>query len=118
MTLILPQLPEELQTKILHYFNDIDVSKKKKLFENIHHELLHGWWIDKEEGNEIHIITVYTPEPVIIRHHTKEEIYKQFDEEFQYKPILFYPYPIPNQHAFDDDITYEFIERMPRLLSS
>jgi len=105
-------LPKEIRLKIKHYVYEINVSKKKNLFINIHQELLNGWWIN-EKMNTIYLM--HSSIPIQFKYHTKEEVYNALNATFINKPQLYYNYPIPSPYSFPEDTIYVHAERIPRI---
>jgi len=105
-------LPLDIQRKIQHYVYELNVSKKKKEFFHVHHEMLHGWWYYTKPDNTYLVYSYYSNNPIVIRRLSLEEMYAIYDSDnVKWKPILIYT-PL-----FDYDMEYCFADRMPRLLT-
>lgn len=109
---MLSKLPLDIQKKIQHYFFELNVSKKKQMFLQVHHEMLHGWWYYKKSDNNYIVYSNYSNEPTVITTLSLEEMYDIYhSNNIKWKPILTYT-PL-----FDYDMEYSFVDRMPPLLS-
>ena len=115
---MLSKLPIEIQNKIQNYIYELEISKKKQYFKEIHHELLYGWWYTKHPNNTYKIYTQYSKEPTILTQLTLDEIYKLFvSTNVEWRPFLFYTISTDNAPIFDYDINYCFAERLPQLIT-
>ena len=112
------KLPIEIQQKIIHYYWDIEISKKKQLYKQVHHELLYGWWYTQYPNNVFHVKTQYCEKPTIITTMSVGEIYQLYtSQHVEWKPFLWYTVPIDKPPVFEYDMEYCFAERLPQLIT-
>ena len=112
------KLPTEIQEKIKNYTYELDISKKKQQFKQVHHELLYGWWYREYPNKVYHIETQYCEEPTTLTSLSLDEIYKLYTcENVEWKPFLFYTITNSNAPIYDYDMEYCFAERLPQLIT-
>lgn len=112
------EFPCEIQLKIQNYVYELEISKKKEYFKQVHHELLYGWWYTELSNNTYHVSTQYCDKPTIITHLSLDEIYTLYRcQQLDWKPFLFYTLPFGKAPIFEYDMEYCFAERIPQLLS-
>ena len=115
---MLSKLPIELQEKIRNYIYELNISKKNKVYKQVHHELLYGWWYTIHPNNTYHIYTQYSNEPTVLTQFTLEEIHNLYTStNVDWKPFLFYTISMDKSPIFDYDMEYCFAERLPQLIT-
>ena len=113
------KLPIEIQEKIINYTYELEISKKKQLYKEVHHELLYGWWYTEYPNKVYHVKTQYCENPTIITSMSLHEIYQLYtSQHVEWKPFLWYTVPIDKPPLFDYDMEYCFAERLPQLILS
>ena len=93
------KFPREIQLKIQNYVYELEISKKKEYFKQVHHELLYGWWYTELSKNTYHVSTQYCDKPTIINHLSLDEIYTLYcSQHIEWKPFLYYTLSFGKAH--------------------
>lgn len=112
------KLPIEIQEKIRNYMCELDISKKKQIYKQVHHELLYGWWYTEYHNKVYHVKTQYCENPTIITTMSLHEIYQLYtSQHVDWKPFLYFTVSIDNAPIFAYDMEFCFAERLPQLIS-
>ena len=113
------KLPIEIQEKIINYTYELEISKKKQLYKEVHHELLYGWWYTEYPNKVYHVKTQYCENPTIITSMSLHEIYQLYtSRHMDWKPFLYFTVNIDNRPIIAYDTDYCFAERLPQLILS
>lgn len=106
------KLPLEIQKIIINYLIELKMSKKSRYFNNIHTELLYGYWIKKNDDG-IYAYTHYYNPIKIMR---DDQIASIINNSKEYTPFLNLSTPDENKWSYPNMMEYEYATRIPRLI--